>query len=136
MVACRLPTSDEGKKSAATLVEKAATVDLGVLAKALPFPVNVSEAPVQAVVPVVFERVKKEPGHPQARPQMTRLNDFAWVSKRLKQSDKAELGKRVARTCTKPTSGHNFTFGTRAHYSRERPRPNDQPERVHMDALK
>jgi hypothetical protein len=37
-------------------------------------------------------------------------NDFAWALERPKRSDKGEPGKRAARTCTKPTSGHNLAF--------------------------
>jgi thiol-disulfide isomerase/thioredoxin len=66
MVACRLPNTEEGKKSAEALVEQAASADLGVLAQALPFPTNVSEEPVLAVVPIILERVKKDPAHPQS----------------------------------------------------------------------
>ena len=69
MVACRSPATEEGKKAAEVLVKQAASADLGVLAKALPFPVNVSEEPVHSVVPIILERVKKDPTHPQA-PQL------------------------------------------------------------------
>jgi thiol-disulfide isomerase/thioredoxin len=66
MVACRSPETEEGRKAAAVLIKQAASADLGVLARALPFPVNVSEEPVHSVVPLMLERVKKDPAHPQA----------------------------------------------------------------------
>ena len=66
MVACRSPRTDEGKQAAEVLIKQAASADLGVLAKALPFPVNVSAEPVHQVVPIILERVKKDPAHPQA----------------------------------------------------------------------
>jgi hypothetical protein len=66
MVACRSPKTEEGKKAAEALVRQAASADLGILARALPFPVNVSEEPVHSVVPMILERVKKNPSHPQA----------------------------------------------------------------------
>ena len=69
MVACRSPKTEEGRKAAELLVKQAASADLGVLAKSLPFPVNVSEEPVHSVVPIILERVKKNPAHPQA-PQL------------------------------------------------------------------
>jgi hypothetical protein len=42
MVACRSPKTDEGKKAAEALIAKAASADLGVLAKSLDYPTNVS----------------------------------------------------------------------------------------------
>ena len=66
MVACRSPKTEEGKKAAEVLVKQAASADLDVLAKVLPFPVNVSEEPIHSVVPIILERVKKDPAHPQA----------------------------------------------------------------------
>ena len=66
MVACRSSKTEEGKKAAEALVKQAASADLGVLAKAPPWPVNVSEEPVHSVVPIVLERVKKDPAHPEA----------------------------------------------------------------------
>jgi hypothetical protein len=121
------------------------------------------------------------------------MTEFA--PERPKRSDKGEPGKRAARACTKPTSGHNLAFLIRARSpgralarttrpneftpgalkrparttetkrqgragqtsctnvhkanlgsqlsifdtgssARARPRPNDQPERVHTGALK
>ena len=50
---------------------------------------------------------------------------------RPKRTDKGESGKRAARTCTKPTSGHNIKFLIRL------VRPGaPSPERVHTVALK
>ena len=91
------------------------------------------------------ERPARTSSH--GRPQTTRPNDFTWSPpERPKRTDKGEPGKRAARTCTKPTSGHNLAFLIRP--SPERPartsspgrpqttRPNDPPERVHTGALK
>jgi hypothetical protein len=90
------------------------------------------------------ERPARTSSH--GRPQTTRPNDFSWAPERPKRTDKGEPGKRAARTCTKPTSGHNLAFLIRP--SPERPartsspgrpqttRPNDPPERVHTGALK
>ena len=66
MVACRSPKTEEGKKAAEAVVKQAASADLSVLAQALSFPVNVSEEPIHSVVPMILERVKKGPAHPQA----------------------------------------------------------------------
>jgi hypothetical protein len=80
---------------------------------------------------------------------MTRPNDFAWAPERPKRSDKGEPGKRAARTCTKPTSGHNLAFFDTGSFARARPRrttrtthpneftwvpSNDPPERFCMGA--
>jgi hypothetical protein len=90
------------------------------------------------------ERPARTSSH--GRPQTTRPNDFSWAPERPKRTDKGEPGKRAARTCTKPTSGHNLAFLIRP--SPERPtrtsspgrpqttRPNDPPERLHTGALK
>jgi hypothetical protein len=66
-----------------------------------------------------FARATPSPERPartssHGRPQTTRPNDFAWAPERPKRSDKGEPGKRAARTCTKPTSGHNLAFLIRA----------------------
>jgi hypothetical protein len=69
------------------------------------------------------ERPARTSSH--GRPQTTRPNDFSWAPERPKRTDKGEPGKRAARTCTKPTSGHNLAFLIRP-----------SPERVHPGALK
>lgn len=66
LVACRSQKTEEGKKAAEALVKQAESADLSVLAKALPFPVNVSTKPVHLVVPIILDRVKKNPDHPLA----------------------------------------------------------------------
>jgi thiol-disulfide isomerase/thioredoxin len=66
MVACRTAKTEDGKKAAEAVVKRAASADLGVLAQALAFPTNVSEDPVHAVVPIILDRVKKDPSHPQS----------------------------------------------------------------------
>jgi beta-lactamase regulating signal transducer with metallopeptidase domain/thiol-disulfide isomerase/thioredoxin len=66
LVACRAAETEEGKQAAAALIKKSASVDLTVLAEALHFPTNVAEEPVRAVMPIVFARVKRNPGHPDA----------------------------------------------------------------------
>jgi hypothetical protein len=81
----------------------------------------------------------RPPGRALAR--TTRPNEFTRAPsndppERPKRSDKGEPGKRAARACTKPTSGHNLAFLIRARSARARPRPNDPPERVHAGALK
>ena len=75
---------------------------------------------------------------------MTRSNDFTWVPAWPKRSHKGEPGKRAARTCTKPTSGHNLAFLIRArspgHTLARTTHPNvltrttsnDQPEQFYM----
>jgi hypothetical protein len=90
------------------------------------------------------ERPARTSSH--GRPQTTRPNEFTRAPERPKRTDKGEPGKRAARTCTKPTSGHNLAFLIRP--SPERPtrtsspgrpqttRPNDPPERVQTGALK
>jgi hypothetical protein len=60
----------------------------------------------------------RSPG--RALAQTTQPNEFTRTPsndppKRPKRNEKGELGKRAARTCTKPTSGHNLAFLTRAH---------------------
>jgi hypothetical protein len=61
----------------------------------------------------------RSPGRALAR--TTRPNEFTRApsndppERRPKRSDKGEPGKRAARTCTKPTSGHNLAFLIRAH---------------------
>jgi hypothetical protein len=80
------------------------------------------------------------------RPQTTRPNDFAWAPERPKRSDKGEPGKRAARTCTKPTSGHNLAFLIQAHSPEcalartirmfTRAPSNDPPERFQHGRLK
>ena len=53
-----------------------------------------------------------------------------------KQKDKGEPGKRTARRCTKPTSGHNLAFFDTGSFAPARPRPKDPPERADAGALK
>ena len=77
---------------------------------------------------------------------MTHSNDFTWVPTRPKRSHKGEPSKRVARTCTKPTSGHNLAFLIWAHTPGRalahtthpndltRMPSNDLPERLYMGA--
>jgi hypothetical protein len=55
----------------------------------------------------------------RALAQTTRRNEFTRAPsndppERPKRSDKGEPGKRAARACTKPTSGHNLAFLIRA----------------------
>jgi hypothetical protein len=82
----------------------------------------------------------RPPGRALAR--TTRPNEFTRAPsndppERLEtKRDKGEPGKRAARTCTKPTSGHNLAFFDTGSFARARPRPNDPPERVHTGALK
>jgi hypothetical protein len=59
----------------------------------------------------------RSPGRALAR--TTRPNEFKRAPsndppERPKRSDKGETGKRAARACTKPTSGHNLAFLIRA----------------------
>jgi hypothetical protein len=64
LVAGRSPKTEEGKKAAEALVKQAASADLDVLAKALP--AMDTEDPTHLVVPIILDRVKKNPGHAQA----------------------------------------------------------------------
>jgi hypothetical protein len=90
------------------------------------------------------ERPARTSSH--GHPQTTRPNDFSWAPERPKRTDKGEPGKRAARTCTKPTSGHNLAFlirpspervpgplkrptRTSSHGRPQTTRPNDPPER-------
>jgi hypothetical protein len=93
----------------------------------------------------------RPPGRALAR--TTRPNEFTRAPsndppERPKRSDKGEPGKRAARACTKPTSGHNLAFLIRARppgralARTTRPNEftrapsNDPTERVHPGALK
>jgi hypothetical protein len=93
----------------------------------------------------------RPPGRALAR--TTRPNEFTRAPsndppERPKRSDKGEPGKRAARACTKPTSGHNLAFLIRARPPGRalarttrlneftRAPSNDPPERVHPGALK
>lgn len=44
--------------------------------------------------------------------------DFTWAPTRPKRRDNGDLGKRVARMCIKPNSGHNIAFFICAHSPR------------------
>jgi hypothetical protein len=82
--------------------------------------------PTRTTRPNEFTRAPSN--DPPERP--TRSNEFTRAPsndppERPKRTDKGELGKRAARTCTKPTSGHNLAFLIRP-----------SPERVHPGALK
>jgi hypothetical protein len=66
LVACRSPETEEGKQAARAFLKQAAIADLGVLAKALAVEANVSENPIDPLIPMILKRVKKEAGHPQA----------------------------------------------------------------------
>ena len=66
MVACRSPETQEGKQAAEVLVKQAASAPLDVLAQALPFPTTILDGSLRPVVPIILERVKKNPAHPQA----------------------------------------------------------------------
>jgi hypothetical protein len=93
----------------------------------------------------------RPPGRALAR--TTRPNEFNRAPsndppERPKRSDKGEPGKRAARACTKPTSGHNLAFLIRARppgralarttrpNEFNRAPSNDPPERVQPGALK
>jgi hypothetical protein len=58
-----------------------------------------------------FARARPRPNEPPERVHAGALND---PPERRKRSDKGEPGKRAARACTKPTSGHNLAFLIRA----------------------
>lgn len=66
LVACRVPTTPEGKKAAETLIKNSSTADLTILARALRFPTNVPDAPIYPVVPILLMRVKERLDHPEA----------------------------------------------------------------------
>jgi hypothetical protein len=85
----------------------------------------------------------RSPGRALAR--TTRPNEFTRAPsndppERPKRSDKGEPGKRAARACTKPTSGHNLAFLIRARSPgralARTTRPHGRPQRVHAGALK
>jgi hypothetical protein len=92
-----------------------------------------------------FARVRPRPNDPPERVHMGALKRPARTTP--KRSDKGEPGKRAARTCTKPTSGHNLAFLIRARsnspsHAPQTTRPNeftrapsnDPPERFCMGA--
>jgi hypothetical protein len=58
-----------------------------------------------------FARARPRPNDPPERVHAGALDD---PPERRKRSDKGEPGKRAARACTKPTSGHNLAFLIRA----------------------
>jgi hypothetical protein len=71
----------------------------------------------------------------RARPRPNDLNPNEFTRapsndplERPKRTDKGEPGKRAARTCTKPTSGHNLAIFDTGSFARARPRPNDRNE--------
>jgi hypothetical protein len=68
-----------------------------------------------------FARARPRPNDPPERVHTGALKRPARTTE-TKRSDKGEPGKRAARTCTKPTSGHNLAFLIRA---RSPGRPND-----------
>src|SRR6202046_3165297 len=72
-----------------------------------------------------FARVRPRTTRPNDFTRTTRPNDFARTPSNdsPKRSDKGEPGKRAARTCTKPTSGHNLAFFDTGSFARVRPRP-------------
>jgi hypothetical protein len=108
------------------------------------------ERPTRTTRPNEFTRAPSN--DPPERPtRTTRPNEFTRAPsndppERPKRTDKGEPGKRAARTCTKPTSGHNLAFLIRPSPERVHPgalkrparttHPNDPPERVHTGALK
>jgi hypothetical protein len=81
----------------------------------------------------------RPPGRALAR--TTRPNEFNRAPsndppERPKRSDKGEPGKRAARACTKPTSGHNLAFLIRARPPGRALARTSSPERVQPGALK
>jgi len=91
-----------------------------------------------------FARARPRPNDPPEQVDTDTIkrqpNDFTWAPARPKRSHKGEPGKQAARTCTKPTLGHNLAFFIRAcsprHALARTTRLNDPPERVDMDAPK
>jgi thiol-disulfide isomerase/thioredoxin len=65
-VACRAPKTEEGKKAVEVLIRQAASAELDVLANLLYFSINASGDPINSVMPIILERVKRNLGHPQA----------------------------------------------------------------------
>jgi hypothetical protein len=65
-VACRAPKTEAGKKAVEVLIRQAASAELDVLASVLDFSINVSGDPINSVMPIILERVKRNLGHPQA----------------------------------------------------------------------
>ena len=103
--------------------------------------------PTERVHMGAFKRPARTSSHGRLkRPtRTTRPNGFTGAPsndppERHKRSDKGEPGKRAARTCTKPTLGHNLAFLIRAHSPRctlartsshgrpQTTRPNDRNE--------
>jgi len=71
-----------------------------------------------------FARVRPRPTRLNAFTRTTRPNEFkrAPSNDSPKRRDKGEPGKRAARTCKKPTSGHNLAFFDTGSFARVRPR--------------
>jgi thiol-disulfide isomerase/thioredoxin len=65
-VACRAPKTEQGRKAVEVLNRQAASAELDVLVKVLDFSINVSEDPINSVMPIILGRVKRNLGHPQA----------------------------------------------------------------------
>jgi hypothetical protein len=76
-----------------------------------------------------FARARPRPNDPPERVHTGALKRPARTTMKPKTNDKGEPGKRAARTCTKPTSGHNLAFLIWARSPEARPprttRPNE-----------
>lgn len=66
LVACRAPEAVPGAQAAQALSMRVASVNLDALAEGLGYSTNVSERPLRGMAPVILERVKQSPDHPQA----------------------------------------------------------------------
>jgi thiol-disulfide isomerase/thioredoxin len=66
LVSCRSPETEEGKKAAEALAARATSANLDVLEIALSYSANASERPLRMMAPIILDRVKNAPDHPQA----------------------------------------------------------------------
>jgi len=66
MIACRVPNSEEGAQATETLVKQAATADFALLEAGIRFGVGVSQDALKPLAPILLDRVRKAPDHPQA----------------------------------------------------------------------
>ena len=110
----------------ANLGSQLSIFDTGSSARARPRP----NGPPERVHPGALKRLARttHPNDPPERPARTSSHGCPQTTRpneRPKRTDKGEPGKRAARTCTKPTSGHNLAFFIRP-----------SPERVHTGILK
>ncbi len=66
LIACRAPNTLQGKEAVEKLIKITTNTDLKSVSKGLYESTNMSEIPIQSLAPILIDRVKKDPEHPQA----------------------------------------------------------------------